>query len=135
MKNYNPKPEEFKAGAEKCALEIICWLLRHEMWIDTCIYANGKRFTCYDGDHYQYDNTWDCVFVEEDMDPHKYVEYCGDFLTMTFEGPLYDVINYSYPAKLCDPYLDELNEICNKYKKYWELGYSWSLSLYDSFKK
>ena len=131
MKNYNPRPDEFKSRAEKCAFEIICFLLRHEMWIDTCIYANGKRFTCYDGEHYRYGNTWDCVFVEEDKNPKDYVEYTGDFLTMTFEGPLYEVINYCYPAKYCDKYIDELRDICKKYKKYYELGYSWSLSLFD----
>lgn len=131
MKNYNPKPADFKTKSERCALEIICWLLRHEMWIDTCIYANGKRFTCYDGEHYQYGNTWDCVFVEEDKNPKDYIEFSGDFLTMSFEGPLYDVINYSFSAKLCDKYIEELNDICKKYNKYWEPGYSWSLSLYN----
>ena len=131
MKNYNPRPDEFKSKAEKCALELICWLLRHEMWIDTCIYANGKRFTCYDGEHYRYGNTWDCVFVEEDKNPKDYVEYTGDFLTMTFEGPLYEVINYCYHAKYCDKYIEELRYICYRYKKYYELGYSWSLSLFD----
>lgn len=131
MKNYNPKPVEFKTKSERCAFEIITWLLRHEMWIDTCIYANGKRFTCYDGEHYQYGNTWDCVFVEENKNPKDYIEYCGDFLTMSFEGPLYEILNDYYPIKLCDKYRDELNEICKKYNKYWELGYAWSLSLYD----
>lgn len=131
MKNYNPKPAEFKTKPEKCALDIINFLLKHSMWIDTCIYANGKRFTCYDGEHHQYDNTWDCVFVEEDKNPKDYIEYSGDFLTMSFEGPLYEVLNDYYPMKLCDKYREELDEICKKYNKYWELGYSWSLSLYD----
>ena len=131
MKNYNPKPEEFKTKAERCAFEIICWLLRNEMWIDTLIYVNGKRFTCHDGEHYQYGNTWDCVFVEENKNVADYVEYHGDFLTMTFEGPLYDVINYSFGSKYSQSKLDELDEICKKYKKYWELGYAWSFSLYD----
>lgn len=131
MKNYNPKPTEFKTEAERCALDIIRWLIKHEMWIDTCIYANGKRFTCYDGEHYQYGNTWDCVFVEENMNPKDYIEYSGDFLTMSFEGPLYEVLNDYYPTKLCDKYRAELNAICEKYNKYWELGYAWSLSLYN----
>lgn len=131
MTNYNPDPKEFKTESEKCALEIIKWLLKHEMWQDVCIYANGKRFSCYDGSHYRYDNTWDCVFVEEDMDVAKYIEYHGDFLTMSFEGPLYSVLNYNMPTRVCDKYTAEFNKICDKYKKYWEFGYAWSLSLYD----
>lgn len=82
--------KEFKTKAEKCAFEIINFLIRHEMWQDTNIYVNGKRYSCYDGEHYQYDNTWDCVFREDDMNPRDYVEYASDFLTMTFEGPFYD---------------------------------------------
>lgn len=131
MKNYNPKPTEFVTESEKCALDIINWLIKHEMWIDTCIYANGKRFSCYDGEHYQYGNTWDCVFVEEDIDVARYIEYHGDFLTMSFEGPLYNIINYNVPTKFCDKYVKEFELICHKYNKYWELGYAWSLSLYD----
>lgn len=131
MNNYKIKPGDLTTKSERCAREIIDWLISHEMWIDTCIYVEGKRITCYDGQHWQYGNTWDCVFVEENIDVSKYVEYNSKFLTMTFEGPLYDIINYSYPTKLCDKYIKELNNICEKYGKYWELGYSWSFALYD----
>jgi hypothetical protein len=123
--------KEFKTKAEKCAFEIINFLIRHEMWIDTCIYVNGKRYTCNDGEHYRYANTWDCVFREDDKRPEDYVEYCSDFLTMTFEGPFYDIINYSFSAKYCDTLMKEFNDILKKYNKHYELGYSWSLALYD----
>lgn len=123
--------EEFKTKAERCAFEIINFLIRHEMWIDTNVYVNGKRYSCYDGEHYKYDNTWDCVFREDDMDPAKYVEFHSDFLTMTFEGPFYDVVNYYISATYCDKILKEFEEILEKYHKYYELGYAWSLALYD----
>ena len=123
--------EEFKTKAERCAFEIINFLIRHQMWIDTNIYVNGKRYSCHDGEHYKYDNTWDCVFREDNMDPKKYVEYTSDFLTMTFEGPFYDAINYNISARYSDKIMAEFDDICKKYGKYHELGYSWSLALYD----
>ena len=124
--------DEFKTKAERCAFEIINFLIRHKMWQDTNVYVNGKRYGCYDGEHYQYDNTWDCVFREDNMDPKKYIEYSSDFLTMSFEGPFYDVVNYYLPsAKYCDKILAEFDDICKKYGKYYELGYAWSLALYD----
>jgi hypothetical protein len=123
--------EEFKTKAELCAFEIINFLIKHSLWQDTCIYVNGKRYSCYDGEHYRYDNTWDCVFREDNMDPKDYVEYTSDFLTMTFEGPFYDVVNYYVSAKYCDRLLKEFDDILNRYKKYYELGYAWSLGLYN----
>ena len=59
------------------------------------------------------------------------MEYTSDFLTMTFEGPFYDIINYNSPAKYCDKILSEFNDILKSYKKYYELGYAWSLSLHN----
>ena len=97
----------------------------------TTIDVNGKRYGCYDGEHYKYDNTWDCVFREDNMNPKDYVEYSSDFLTMTFEGPFYHVMNYYSPTKYCDKLIAEFDEICKKYGKYHELGYAWSLALYD----
>lgn len=127
----NPRTE-FKTEAEKCAKEIISFLIKHHLWQDTFIYVNGKRYSCYDGEHYKYDNTWACVFREDDMDPKKYIEYSSDFLTMSFEGPFYSIVNYNYPSgKYCDKILAEFDDICKKYGKYYELGYAWSLALYD----
>lgn len=125
--------EEFKTKAERCAFEIINFLIRHGLWQDTCVYVNGKHYTCFDGEHYQYYSTWDCVFREDNMNPKDYVEYTSDFLTMTFEGPFYNIVNHNWrlSSKYCDNLLAEFDDICKKYNKYYELGYSWSLALYD----
>jgi hypothetical protein len=122
--------DEFKTKAERCAFEIINFLIRHQMWQDTCIYVGTKRYTCYDGEHYQYGNTWDCVFREDDKRAEDYVEYTSDFLTMTFEGPFYDAINYSFSAKYSDKIMSEFADTCKKYGMYYEQGYAWSLSLH-----
>lgn len=123
--------EEFKTKAEKCAFEIIDFLIRHNLWQDTCVYVGDKRYTCFDGEHYQYYSTWECVFREDGKNAKDYVEYYSDFLTMTFEGPFYDVINHYASARYCDKLLGEFNDILKKYKKYYEQGYAWSLSLHS----
>lgn len=129
--NRLAKKEEFKTAAEKCAKEIIEWLIKNEMWVDTFIYVNGKRYGCWDGGHYHYDNTWDCVFVEDNMDPKEYFEYAGDWLSMSFEGPLYEVINEAWSSKYYDRMEQEFSKICKKYGKYYELGNAWNCSLFD----
>ena len=123
--------EEFKTRAELCAFEIINFLIRHQMWQDTCVYVGDKRYTCYDGEHYQYGNTWGCVFREDRKKAKDYIEYYSDFLTMTFEGPFYDIVNYNNSVKYCDKILSEFNDILKSYNKYYELGYAWSLSLHN----
>ena len=119
---------------EKCAYEIVKFLLDRGLWVDTFIYANGKRWGCKDvnGDgHYHYDNTWDCVFVEENINPEDYFEYTGDFLCLSTEGDFYDILNYYYPYSMCDPIINAFNNILKKYNKYYEMGDAWNLALYD----
>lgn len=129
--NQLANPKLMRSKAERCAKEIIDWLIKHEMWMDTMIYVNGKRYSCYNGKEYKYDNTWDCVFVEDNVDPHKYLQYAGDYLSMSFEGPMYDVLNYGYENPVYEKWEEEFSQICKKYGKYYELGHAWNLSLYD----
>lgn len=127
-----------KSKAEKCAKEIIDFLLKYGLWQDTFIYANNRRFGCYDRKKYHYyyndgddkEAPWDCVFVEEDINPKDYLEWTSDFLCMSFEGPFYNIVNYYYPTKYCDKLLDEFNSIVRKYGYYYELGDAWNLALF-----
>lgn len=131
--NRKAERTEFKTKAEKCARDIIDWMIKHNLWQDTCIYVNGKRYGCNDGEHHHYESTWDCVFVEDNMDPRDYFDYAGDFMSMSFEGPLYNILNFyndflpGYDEKMNN----EFNKIISKYEKYAELGDSWNLSLYN----
>lgn len=109
--------------AQKCANEIMKWLVKRDLTLDVSIYVNNCR--------YQYNEkakTWN---VEEDEDPRTYFEYTGDFLSMSFEGPLYDVMNYNYSVLTCDKLTTEFSNICSKYNKYYEQGNAWNLSLYN----
>ena len=48
--NRKADKELFKIRAEKCAKEIINYLLKKEMMDDTFIYVNGKRYSTCDGE-------------------------------------------------------------------------------------
>lgn len=112
---------------EKLAKEIREYLLKHELWVDVRIYFNGKAFSTDDGHgNYGY-NDPNKLFVIEDVDPRRYFDYCGDILSMSFEGPLYDVMNYTFGE------LEEgLVAIFEKYGCYYELGNAWNLTLYKN---
>lgn len=128
----------FKGKSGKCAKETMEWLVKHSKWEDTYVYVNGYRLS-YDvrWDYYIDWNSkdcyerpriieWDKVKVETDMNPRDYFKYVGDFMSMSFEGNLYDAINYGDGR--CEESLQKLFE---KYGKYFELGNAWNLSLYD----
>jgi len=119
---------EFRNKQGKLAKDIIDFLLKHEIFDDTFIYVNGKRYGTYDGEgHYNYGtNSIDNVYVEEDKDPKNYFEWAGKYLSMSFEGPLYDILNYGWEfnSKL-EP---EFREIFHKHGFYYELGNAWNLT-------
>lgn len=120
---------DFKTPAGKLAKKIIDLLIKQEMWIDTFIYIDGKRIGCYDGEHYRYDNTWDCVFVEENINPKDYLSYASDFMNISTEGPLYDIINYGNYDNSAT--LKEFDKILKDAGKYYDMGDAWYFGIYD----
>jgi hypothetical protein len=119
---------EFRNKQGKLAKDIIDWLLKKEIFDDTFIYVNGKRYGTYDGEgHYNYGtSSWDKVYVEDNKDPKDYFEYAGKILSMSFEGPLYDLLNYGFEWNSHAE--DELRNIFHKYGYYFELGNAWNLT-------
>lgn len=99
---------------EALAKEIHKWLVAHEMWTDVAIYYDGKRMA-----------SWEPSITE--ADPSTHFEYVADphILSMSFEGPLYDVLNY-YPALEA-----EFEKLFEKHGLYYELGDSWNLTCYE----
>ena len=116
---------QFKTKAEKCAKEIIDYLLKKEIMDDTFIYVNGKRYGTYDGEgHYNYGtNSWDKVYVEENKVGRDYCQYAGDILSISSEGFLYDAMNYGFEWDTKIP--DELDAILKKYDYYLEACNFW----------
>ena len=109
---------------EKLAIEIRDLLMEHEMWIDTRIYFNGKAFSTDDGKGGYFYNDPTNLIVLENQDPHRYTEYAGDILTMTFEGPLYEVLNYGADYK----FEEQFTKLFAKYGCFFGLGEAWNLT-------
>lgn len=124
----NATKNEFRNKQGKLAKDIIDWLLKKEIFDDTFIYVNGKRYGTCDGEgHYNYGtNSWDDVYVEDNMDPKRYFEYAGDILSMSFEGPLYDILNYG--DEWGSKWEEEFSEIFHKHGYYYEIGNAWNLT-------
>lgn len=121
----NPLSEE---QTEALAHAIYQLLLRHEMWMDVYIYYNGKRMGTSKTDSsgkkiFRYNGE---PLIENDIDPHDYFRYAGPTLSMSFEGPMYDAINYGG----YDDFLSEFDALLRQYGLYYELGHAWNLSVY-----
>ena len=116
-----------EAEIERMAIEIRDWLISHELWMDVNIYFNGKAFATdmnVGGRHEFAYNNPNKLFVIENINPNDYFDYAGEILSMSFDGALYDLINYNYGSNL----LEEFNAIFNKYGCYYELGNCWNLT-------
>ena len=113
-----------KEMIEQFAYDIMKYLTKHHLDSDVCIYFNNKRI------RHEYDwrsyNPSPKLIVEENISPVDYFEYVNydHILSMSFEGPLYESMNYS------GKHMDGLHELFEKYGVYWELGDSWNLSAY-----
>ena len=113
-----------KIKIEEMANEIIDYLKRNNLETDVCIYFNNKRI-CFEND---WDRRVECLVpyekVEENINPLDYFEYANEkhILSMSFEGDLYEKINYGNT--------DKLDKIFEKYGLYYELGHAWNLSVF-----
>lgn len=114
---------------EALAWEIHNYLRKHEMWIDICIYYDGKRMsTCREVDgklEFRYNGE---PFIEEDMDPRDYFKYVQNphVISMSFEGVFYDVMNYQGGAVL-----DGFDRLLAKHGLSYERGHAWNLSMME----
>lgn len=136
MKYVSPKK------AEACAQEIISWAKSHYLWEDCGIYVNGKCYCSYKADpgmELMLEETNDIgekirVWVGE-RDVSRYFEYYNKdhFLSMFFEGPIYDILNFYGPSmNYCQKMEQEFGDILAKYGYWYELGNQWNLSLYKA---
>lgn len=72
------------------------------------------------------------LYLITDIDPKDYFEYNGNYLSVSFEGALYHVLNYgeTYMPEQRHAY-DEMQNFFSHYGLYFEMGYAWSLSVYE----
>ena len=112
---------------ESLATELRSWLLEHDMWMDVTIYFDGKAFSTSDRNgHFYYNDPTHLVEIEN-ADPHEITEYAGELLTMTFEGPLYHLLNYGEPDWSL---ANEFSSIFNKHGYWYEQSHAWDLTIY-----
>jgi hypothetical protein len=115
-----------KTNIEELAKEIISFLNKEKLASDVSIYFNNKVMRdrgTWDED-YNYIPKWETT---ENVDPHDYFEYAAydHILSMSFEGGLYEVLNYTFGRKE-----EEFNKIFERHGLYFELGNAWNLSVY-----
>mgnify|MGYP004558217129 FL=1 len=113
---------------EKLAYEIRNFLLRKKLWMDVTIYFNGKAISTDDRDGHHAYNDPAKVFVLENQDPKKYFEYAGGVLSMSFDGELYEVLNYCTRPNV----VDDFWKLLEKHGLHYELGNAWNLSVYPN---
>jgi len=112
---------------EELAKEIRKFLLDRHLWVDVKIYFNGKSFDTHDkvSGKFYYNDDKNLVVNKNDK-PEDYFEYVNPdhILSMSFEGDLYDLINYNMFPKT----LEDFDKIFEKYGVYYEIGNSWNLT-------
>lgn len=116
---------------ELLARDIYEWCKKVGAWEDVIIYFDGNAWS--DSDE------WNGVKGKEiekelyeyyDKNPLDYFEYANPkTLSMSFEGYLYEILNgYTYGWVKLE---EEFMALFEKYDLYYELGYAWSLSVYE----
>ena len=116
---------------EKLATDIYNFCQKHHLWGDNIIYFDGKAwasFADWHGVKGKYIN--ENLYEYENKNPLDYFEYANpDTLSMSFEGPLYEVLNAYVRGwvKLEDQFV----RLFEKHGYYYELGHAWNLSTYE----
>lgn len=110
-----------KQNIEQLVKEIMAFLEKEGIADSVSVYFNNKVMRSQ-----RNDDGYNWV-SEKNVNPHDYFEYAAydHILSMSFEGGLYDVLNYSFGRRE-----EEFDNIFDKYGLYYELGNSWNLSVY-----
>ena len=109
---------------ENLAKQIKTYLSKKDIASDVCIYYNNCR-ECSDFNMATGKYVW---HKEMNINPHDYFAYAAydHILSMSFEGPFYDVINgIDYTSKLTG-----FQKILDNFGLYYELGNYWNLTVF-----
>ena len=116
---------------ELLAKDIYKWCTKKCLWGDNIIYFNGKAWSSSpEWSGIQGKQIAENLYEYEEKNPKDYFEYGNpDTLSMSFEGPLYHVLN-AY-VKGWTKLEAQFAKLFEKYGLYYEMGYAWSLSAYE----
>lgn len=116
---------------EMLAKDIYKWCVKKNLWCDNIIYFNGKAWSSSpEWSGVQGKQIAENLYEYEGKNPKDYFEYGNpDTLSMSFEGPLYHVLN-AY-VKGWTKLEAQFAKLFEKYGLYYEMGYAWSLSAYE----
>ena len=129
----NKKKPITPANMEKLAENLIDFFSSKDLFHDVCIYVNNQAWK---SDKYMddkdlteaYTAKGNKYYIKKNVDIKAQLEYSNPkTISITFEGPLYHVINYDdydFVYKLSNKFLDP-------YGLYFEQGYAWSMAAYE----
>ena len=112
----NPKKPLSKL--HRLALDIESFIRKHELSSDLCIYFQGNKW-CYD--------SYGKKTISKGKASNSF-EWANDkTLSMTFEGPFYDVMEGYHGIEL----EQKFSKLLQKYGYYYERGNAWNLTLFE----
>jgi hypothetical protein len=117
---------------EMLARDIYKWCQKKNLWGDNTIYFDGKAWS----NSKEWGGVRGVKIAEDlyeyvDKNPKDYFEYANpETLSMSFEGPLNHVLNCYTPGWI--ELEEEFLALFEKHGCYYEMGYSWSLSVYEN---
>lgn len=119
------------ARMRKLAGELVDYLSDNGILSDVNIYVAGERWSTYEPDAGHETRTigksGSVMHVVPCEDIGSKIEYSNpDTITVTFEGGLYDLLNYGDGSTE-----EDINSIMKKYGLYMEPGYAWSFAAYE----
>lgn len=117
---------------EHLAHDIYNYCKKHYLWGDNCMYFNGIALASWSewaGEKGKFVD--EDLYLYENKDPRTYFEYVNNpnLFSMSFEGPLYDVLNAYCPG--WTKHEDNFRKLFEKYGVYYEMGHAWNLTAYE----
>ncbi len=109
---------------EHLATEIYQWLRDRGMWMDVAIFYDGKRMTSQSAVGGETIFRYNGEPFRDAADPRDFFEYVADphILSMSFDGPLYEALNYGGKEE------EELHMLLKSHGLSYGLGNAWNLT-------
>lgn len=114
-----------KKDIERLGKKLVA-ICKKNKWTDVCVYFNNKRLAI--NDDYVDGKFAVKTKTLEECCPFDYFKWANPqhILSMSFEGYLYDKINYGKGMP------ESFRKLFAEYDVYWEQGNAWNLTLYPN---